>query len=220
VRNISKIIFTQQKITAKLKISKELIFFPTFVKKNLFNIRKISALSDEELLYQHISSGDATYFGELYNRYIPLLYGVCLKYLGNADEAQDAVMQIFEDVLPKISRYEVSTFRTWIYSVAKNHCLQQLRHPDKEILMDFDTQIMESDEILHLLNEGGEEDERLPALQKCIEKLPEHQREAVIRFFYEEMSYQDIAETMIFDVKKVKSFIQNGKRNLKICIEK
>jgi RNA polymerase sigma-70 factor (ECF subfamily) len=158
-------------------------------------------------------------FGELYNRYIPLLYGVCLKYSGNSDNAQDAVVQIFEDILPKIAQYQIGSFRTWIYSVAKNHCLQQLRRDGREIATDFNTQIMESDEILHLLNSEDEEDERLPMLKECIKRLPTHQKKAIVLFFYEQMSYLDIAQAMIFDVKKVKSYIQNGKRNLKICIE-
>lgn len=84
-------------------------------------------MPDEELLARYNRTGDTKYFGELYNRYIPLLYGVCLKYLGNAEKAEDAVMQLFEELTEKIGRYEITLFRTWLYSVVKNHCFQLLR---------------------------------------------------------------------------------------------
>jgi RNA polymerase sigma-70 factor (ECF subfamily) len=165
-------------------------------------------------------SRDAEYFGALYNRYIPLVYGVCLKYLADADKAQNAVMQIFEDIFPKILQYEVKTFRTWLYSVSKNHCLQILRKKTNGIFVDFNSIIMESDEILNLLNDDDAEEERKEILRRCIGKLPDKQRKAILRFFMAGMSYQDIVDNDGYTVNQVKSYIQNGKRNLKICIEK
>jgi RNA polymerase sigma-70 factor (ECF subfamily) len=186
----------------------------------VLNRKKTEQLSDEELLDRYRKSGDAKYFGVLYNRYIPLLYGVCLKYLADADKAQDAIMQIFENIFPKLLQYEIRTFRTWIYSVAKNHCLQAIRKGANEIFVDFNSTVMESDEILNLLSEEGNGDERRAILKQCIEKLPDTQRNAILLFFIEEMSYQDIVEHEGYTVNQVKSYIQNGKRNLKICIEK
>lgn len=95
--------------------------------------KKISKLSDEELLIHYTKSGDTEYFGELYNRYIPLLYGLCLKYLHDEDRAQEAVMQLFEDLLPKLGNYEIKVFKPWLYRVAKNHCLQLLRKEIKKL---------------------------------------------------------------------------------------
>jgi RNA polymerase sigma-70 factor (ECF subfamily) len=178
-----------------------------------------SKLSDEELLAAYCKTSDPEYFGELYNRYIPLLYGLCLKYLQQEEKAEDAVMQLFEELFPKIASYEIKTFRTWIYSVAKNHCLQLLRKNDPEITVDFSTQFMEFADMLHLLNDEESDDERWKLLQSCLEKLPEKQQVAIRKFFYEEMSYADIVEATDYQLKNVKSYIQNGKRNLKICIE-
>ncbi|MDR2776217.1 MAG: sigma-70 family RNA polymerase sigma factor [Tannerella sp.] len=172
------------------------------------------------MLNSYKDSGDAEYFGILYNRYIPLLYGVCLKYLADADKAQDAVMQVFEHVFPKIRQYDVKTFRTWIYTVTKNHCLQTFRKETNEISIDFNSEIMESDEILNLLSEEETGEERKAILRKCITKLPAEQRNVILRFFAQEMSYKDIADSEKYTVNQVKSYIQNGKRNLKICIEK
>ena len=164
----------------------------------MFFKRTISKLSDEELLTHYAQSGDTEYFGELYNRYIPLLYGLCLKYLQDEDRAQEAVMQLFEDLLPKLGNYEIKVFKPWLYRVATNHCLQLLR----------------------LLSEEESSEDRLKALHHCLEKLPEEQRTSITRFFLEEMSYADIVEQTGFTLNNVKSYIQNGKRNLKICIKK
>ena len=190
--------------------------------RKLFLRKKISKLSDEELLALYNSSGKSDYFGELYDRYIPLLYGVCLKYLHDPDKSKDAVMQLFEDLLPKISNYDIAVFRTWIYSVVKNHCLQILRKENKEIIVDFDTNRMESDDILHLLSEEKDDDEseKMEALRRCMEKLPEQQRICIANFFWEEMSYADIVDATGYALSQVKSYIQNGKRNLKVCIDK
>ncbi len=178
----------------------------------------ISTLSDEELLSCYCKTGESDYFGQLYNRYIPLVYGLSLKYLQNADKAEDATMQLFEDLLPKISNYNIKTFRTWLYTVAKNHCLQQLRKVEREILVDADRLAMESDSVLHLFSEE-DGSERLQALNRCMEKLPEPQRLSLTKFFMEEMSYADIVDATGYHLKSVKSHIQNGKRNLKNCIE-
>ncbi len=185
----------------------------------MFLRKDISKQEDDELLRHYAKSGKTEYFGELYHRYIPLVYGLCLKYLQDADKAQDAVMQLFEELLPKVSGYDIQNFRTWLYSVARNHCLQILRKEHREIPIDFSVQVMESDEVLHLLEEEGDE-EQLEALKYCIEKLPEPQRVSITHFFMDEMSYADIVEMTGYSLKGVKSFIQNGKRNLSICVKK
>lgn len=185
----------------------------------MFGKRNIKRLSDEDLLSRFCDTGKSEYFGELYNRYIPLLYGVCLKYLGDEDSAKDAVMQLFENLLSKIRNYQIDVFRTWIYTVVKNHCLQILRKNKQELIVDFNSQIMESDEILHLFEEE-DKNERFESLKKCMEKLPEQQRAVIVYFFMDEMSYADIVEQTDYNLNQVKSYIQNGKRNLKICMEK
>lgn len=186
----------------------------------MFFTRNISKLTDEELLSHYVKSGDTEYFGELYNRYIPLLYGLCLKYLQDVDRAQEAVIQLFEDLIPKLSQYDIKAFKPWLYRVAKNHCLQLLRKDNKEIPLDYTINVMESDEFLHLLSEEESSEEQLKALHHCMEKLPEEQRTSITRFFLEEMSYADIAGQTGFSLNNVKSYIQNGKRNLKNCIKK
>lgn len=180
----------------------------------------IATLTDEDLLIQYKESGNIEYFGTLYNRYTPLLYGTCLKYLENDAKAYDAVMQLFEELLPKVSNYNIDSFKNWLHSVVRNHCLQILRKENKEISIDFNSEIMESDEILHLLCEEDNDNDRIQALHNCIGRLPDGQRLSITHFFMKEMSYADIAEKTGYSLNAVKSNIQNGKRNLKNCINK
>lgn len=184
----------------------------------ILQMKNITNRSDAELLSLFRDSCNSEYLGHLYNRYTPLVYGVCLKYLQNSEDAQDAVMQIFEFLIEKVNKYNIEVFRTWIYSVTRNHCLQMLRKKKKEILTDFSIDIMEFSDITHLLCECDDE-KKLAALKQCIEKLPDTQRSCIRMFFFAEKSYADIADETKYQMKSVKSYIQNGKRNLKICIE-
>ena len=180
--------------------------------------RQDEEVSDAELLAR-IRAGERDCFGVLYDRYIPLLYGVCLKYLRDADRAEDAVMALFERLQPRMGRYAIGEFRTWIYSAAKNLCLEELRRAGREVPIDDSLRFMESAPVVRLLEEDGDSP-RVEALRKCMEKLPEVQRVALERFFRDEFSYADIADATGWNLKSVKSYIQNGKRNLKICIGK
>ncbi len=184
-----------------------------------YNTGKDHSRDDDRLLAAFVETGDATWFGELYGRYMPLVYGLCLKYLGNAADAEDAVMELFEELVPKIENYRIKNFRTWLWSVARNHCLQRLRREKRTVRVDFEDRIVESAPFLHLLSEGADE-AALTTLERCMGKLPERQREAVAMFFIEKRSYADIADATLGEVKGVKSYIQNGKRNLRLCLEK
>ncbi|MBS5978970.1 MAG: sigma-70 family RNA polymerase sigma factor [Dysgonomonas mossii] len=184
-----------------------------------FSLHKRKEYSDEELLSLFKDTSKAEYFQQLYERYIPLIYGLCLKYLQNTEQSQDAVIDIFENLSQKIQGYEIKIFKNWLYSVVKNHCFHILKENKREIIVNFDSQLMESEPILDLLSENANEDKE-DALSKCLEQLPEPQRISVEKFFYEDKSYAEIVDETGFHLKSVKSYIQNGKRNLKICIEK
>ena len=185
----------------------------------IFDTENSNRLSDAQLLELFLSTGKNDYFGVLYTRYIPLIYGLCLKYLKRADAAEDAVMQIFEETFLKIGRFYVREFRTWIYTVARNHCLQQLRTHHREIRLDGALPFVESDDLVHLFNKK-EEEARFEMLEKCIEALPDPQKRSIVLFFMENQSYADISDATRYTLKNVKSHIQNGKRNLRICLEK
>jgi RNA polymerase sigma-70 factor (ECF subfamily) len=181
--------------------------------------KKKESDSDEALLSKFKETRKAEYFQQLYERYIPLIYGLCLKYLQSPEQSQDAVIDIYESLSQKIQDYEIKVFKNWLYSVVKNHCFHILKENKKEIIVNFDSRLMESDSSFTLFDDSRDE-EKESALNECLEKLPEPQRIAVEKFFYEDKSYADIVDETGFHLKSVKSYIQNGKRNLKICIEK
>ena len=173
--------------------------------------------NDDELLKQFNETSNQEILGQLYSRYIPLIYGLCLKYLQQIEDAEDAVISLYEELSLKIHRYQIENFKTWIYSTAKNHCLQILRKEKNNFFEEIDVQVMESDEFEHLIDVEDDK-EKEDALNYCLEKLPEEQRQSIILFFFEDFSYADIVEKKGFELSKVKSYIQNGKRNLRICI--
>jgi len=181
--------------------------------------RKKKEYGDDDLLSLLKETGNIEYFQLLYERYIPLIYGLCLKYLQSPSESQDATIDIYEYLSQRIHDYEIKNFKNWLYSVVKNHCFQILKENKKEIIVDFDSQIMESDTTLALFSEDRDEDKE-KILNECIEKLPSPQKTSVEKFFYENKSYAEIVDETGFHLKSVKSYIQNGKRNLKNCIEK
>lgn len=178
----------------------------------------MESAGDEALLAEYLLTGDAEYFGELYARYIPLVYGLCLKYLKSPENAEDAVMQLFEELSDKVKRYDIGNFRSWLYRVAQNHCLQFLRRRHLELTADWQSQPADSEEFLDLLGEHGDK-AQLEALHSCMERLSEEQRVCISEFFLAGRSYAEIAEQKGYRPKGVKSYIQNGKRNLKSCIE-
>jgi len=175
--------------------------------------------NDEELLADYKKSLSISILGVLYERYMTLVYGVSLKYLKDEEAAKDAVMQIFEELVEKLPYQEVKNFKSWLYVVAKNHCLMQLRKKNQTKHIVFDERFMDFEDDFHLQKAMDDENLR-HRLENCIEQLPPHQRTAICRFYLEELSYKEICAQTKDDIKKVKSFIQNGKRNLKICLEK
>ena len=148
-----------------------------------------------------------------------LVYGVCLKYLPDGESARDAVMNIFEELVQKLQHHEVDNFRGWLYTVAKNHCLMQLRSRKNIKITELTTVVVQTEENLHL-NGELEKEEHLQKMEHCLKTLPAEQKQCVELFYLQGKSYNEIVETTGFDWKQVRSFIQNGRRNLKICMEK
>lgn len=176
-------------------------------------------MSDEELLTLYSRAGETVVFGELYHRYIPLVYGLCLKYLEDKDAAQDAVMDIYELIAGKVANYEIANFRTWLYSVAKNHCLQMIRKEKRAIYVKIEDAVVENEDIFTLIDKTQSEEE-VKALTYCMGTLSGEQQQSVNYFYIENRSYADIVDLTGFPLNKVKSYIQNGKRNLKSCLIK
>ena len=185
----------------------------------LFKSSKRDDTPDESLLLHYQVSKDLALLGEVYQRHTEMVYYVCLRYFKDSERSKDAVMQIFEELILKIERQEIKNFQKWIYVVAKNHCLMALRS-DKARKIDFSEDFVELSVAPHPEEDHVIQEQRLQTLEHCIEKLPEKQKIAVQLFFLEEKCYNDIANLTGYSMNGVKSYIQNGKRNLKQCIER
>jgi RNA polymerase sigma factor (sigma-70 family) len=182
-------------------------------------IKKISSsFSDSELVQQYKQNESMETLGDLYGRYMDLLYGVCLKYFKEPDEAQDAVIHIFEELVTKVKKYEIDNFKGWLYQLAKNHCLMKLRSK-KNKPVNVDADLMHLQENMHL-DDVMQKETSLIVMEHCIEQLPTEQKAAIQLFYLQEKCYKEIADTTALDINKVRSFIQNGRRNLKICMDK
>ena len=212
-------------LSFKAQLPKQICMRPVFLR------RKTDPGSDEELLTRYREKGDISLLGQLYERYMHLVYGVCLKYLEDREWSKDEVMNIFEKLVTAVPGQEIVNFRTWLYVVTKNHCLMLLRSrksetAHSEVMMNDPAFFMENDLEIHpVVNDGdGDSDDLggedgLRRLEECIERLKVEQRDCIRLFYYEGCSYREISERLSVDENKVKSHIQNGKRNLKICIE-
>jgi RNA polymerase sigma factor (sigma-70 family) len=163
--------------------------------------------------------GNTNALSELYQRYMDLVFGVCLKYLKDGEKSKDAVMDIYEVLNTKLKNHEVENFRGWLHVLARNYCLMKLRSPKNLKTTEFNPGFMQSEENVHLDNEQLEKEENFKKLEKCLDTLTAEQKQTVELFFLQQKCYNEIAEITGYEWNKVRSFIQNGKRNLKICIE-
>jgi RNA polymerase sigma-70 factor (ECF subfamily) len=175
--------------------------------------------NEAELIAEYRRTGDLELLGSLYEKYMPLVYGLCLKYYKDEEQSKDAVMQIFEQLISKLRIHEISNFKSWLYTLARNQCLMDLRASGKYEHINLDDNFVEKADDFHLdLNDAKEQ--KINVMEKCMEKLPEEQRVCIDLFYLQQKCYKEVADSTGYDMNKVKSYIQNGKRNLKICIEK
>ncbi|GAB4344777.1 MAG: sigma-70 family RNA polymerase sigma factor [Flammeovirgaceae bacterium] len=188
-------------------------------------ILRKKSLSDAELLEKYQQTSDLNYLGELYERYTHLVFGVCLKYLKNEDDSKDAVMQIFEKLIHSVRQQKIENFQKWLYVVVKNHCLMELRsaQSSKKLhtsSLEEERFFMENESPLHPIADDIEEEkeEALSQIEMAISLLPDEQRICVEMFYLKEKCYKEIEAITGYPLNKVKSYIQNGKRNLKILM--
>jgi len=190
------------------------MFFRRLNKKNHF--------TDDELLRLYQNTHDTAYIGELYQRYTHLVYGTCLKYLKDEEDSKDAVMQIFEKVVVVLKNQAVTKFQPWLHVLVKNYCLMELRsrktrfarslqHEVPELLQSTDPNTPE---------EISQTERQFAHLEKGLEEIPAEQKTCLELFYLDKKSYQEIVNLTGYELNKVKSYIQNGKRNLKIYLEK
>jgi len=192
---------------------REIIYF------NAVNQKSFSNISDKEILENFYTSNNKEWLGILLQRYTLLLLGVCMKYLKNEEEAKDAVQQIFLKVITELKKYRVEYFKSWLYMIARNYCLMQLRDkPEKNTKEINESLPLFADE--SNITKYIEQDALLSYIEESLNELTDEQKTCITLFYLRKKSYAEIANITGFKLMQVKSYIQNGKRNLKILVEK
>lgn len=175
--------------------------------------------TDVSLLQQYRQSGSNVWLGKLLDRYTLLIYGVCLKYLKNEDDAKDGVQQVFEKVITELEKYEVKYFKSWLYMIAKNYCLMRLRGKSLNSI-DIDENTFQGAVDEESIEIAKLKDNNLSKMEVALSLLNEEQRECITLFYLKKLSYKEVSDITGLDFMLVKSNIQNGKRNLKNIMEK
>lgn len=198
-----------------------LFFCPIFTSMLRRFHKRQSKYDDDELLLRYQSSGDTQWLGQLFRRYLELVYGVCLKYLKDSQRAEDASMEVFEALVEKAQQHDIQNFKSWLYVLTKNHCLMQLRRDSRMPSTDLSPNVMQSiaepHPIIERLEEEGDYSQHL---NECLSTLSEHQVACIRAFYLEGHSYKEVADFRQEPLGRVRSHIQNGRRNLRNCIEK
>ena len=181
----------------------------------------LTKLPDNELIDRFRYSHDNLYIGELYSRYSHLVLGLCIKYFRDIETAKDATMSIFELSMRELKRHRIENFKSWLFTVSKNYCLQELRKTNslfqkEELYKVFLSETMESDLAMHPIDE---KEKLITKMESLLPSIKNNQRICLKMFYLEGKSYADISQELNFSLKDVKSHIQNGKRNLKIKLE-
>ena len=177
-------------------------------------------MNEKEDLLLYKKTGDLAVLGRLYSPYMSLLYGVCFKYLQDKEQAQDAVMHIFEELTTKLRQHEVDNFKSWLYVYAKNYCLMLIRRNKGKTFVDIDEYLPETELKLRDDDEEKWTDQDINRMHECLDTMQEDQARCLRLFFLEQRCYKDITELTGYTYNQVKSHLQNGKRNLKICMDK
>jgi len=184
-----------------------------------------TALSDLELVLRYRQSGEVYYAGILYQRYTHLILGLCLKYFKNEEDSKDAVMDIFEQITVALLKHEVANFKSWLHTLTRNHCLMKLRKPEvkrtitQEVSEIDENLFMEKAEDEHLIDED-EREAQLRHLPEALSQLNAEQKACIELFYLQGKNYQEVADATGYTLNQVKSYIQNGKRNLKIILSR
>ncbi|MGI8893591.1 MAG: RNA polymerase sigma factor [Bacteroidia bacterium] len=179
-------------------------------------------LNDAELIASYKKTGDRQVIEILFERYTHLVFGVCMKYLKDEEESRDAVLVIFENLLEDLRKFEIKSFSSWIHAVARNYCLMHLRK-QKSLFRQHNEYELDVTSANVYSQDNTEEEQlenMLNHLRTAIQELSEEQRACVELFYLHGKCYNDVADLTGFTLNQVKSFIQNGKRNLKLMLIK
>jgi RNA polymerase sigma-70 factor (ECF subfamily) len=183
----------------------------------------LGTVPDAELLERYKRTKDQKWLSQLFGRYVHLIYGVCLRYSPDVREAEDMTMEIYQKIVSKTLNHQIKHFKSWIYVVAKNHCLEKIRKMTGRRTESFDPNFMQLASEIHPVDEKSSSDAvetKFKLLEECLKKLNEQQRVSIDLFYYQNKTYVEIAAIIEDEVSQIRSYLQNGRRNVKKCVER
>ncbi|PIP54685.1 MAG: RNA polymerase subunit sigma-24 [Bacteroidetes bacterium CG23_combo_of_CG06-09_8_20_14_all_32_9] len=188
----------------------------------MLKLLKHTPETDEELIAQYHRTKDSQIVGRLFERYATFVFAVSVKYLRDKEKSRDITMQVFEKLIDGLLRFEVKYFKSWLYQITKNQCLMYLRSEKTQLkninqFVNNEKPFMENGTVPHH-DEENETEINLSKLPEAMNTLSDKQRTCIELFYLQDKSYVEVAEITGFTLNEVKSFIQNGKRNLKIYL--
>lgn len=175
---------------------------------------------DDFFVKAYRQTGEQRYLLVLFERYQHLILGLAIKQLKSANEAKDLCSEVYELISIKLLKHDVNHFKSWLYRVVFNCTLQRLKKRSSFVSINetdfFDEESMDFTVSDHPKVKAAKIDDEI---HDCIDQLKHEQKNCIELFYLQEFCYNEIAEQTGYLLKKVKSYIQNGKRNLKLCLE-
>lgn len=161
--------------------------------------KPLSKYTDSELIASVLSTGDNSFFGELYDRYADKVYGKCIQMVRDTDLAQDLAQDILVKAFLKLNTFKGnSNFGTWLYQVSYTHCIDYIRK-NKKIFKEE----LEEDRFLHLEDDGLEYDEihdkillemKYEHVQKILYEIKAEERSLILQKYQDNLSIAELAE--------------------------
>ena len=179
--------------------------------------------TDEELLNRYKKTGNQRWLSQLFARYVELVYGVCLRYSPDVREAEDMTMDIYAKIVNKAKTHNIKHFKNWLYVLSKNHCLEKIRKMTGRRIESFDPAFMQLRDEIHPIDEEPQaalKEEQFGQLEACMKKLNELQQTSIRLFYYDNKTYAQIASLIEDEISQVRSYLQNGRRNIRKCMER
>lgn len=179
----------------------------------------LSRFDDTELVELYKKNPDTSLIEELYNRYSKRVYWWALKFLGNRLEAEEMVHDIFaammSGMLDLYQAREGAKFSSWLYRCVGNQCMKIVRKRNEVIfnqveVVDVPEALIIDLEVEVIAKEWNEQ------LTSALNRLNQMQRVCCMRFYWDGMRYDEIAEELGITHDQVRSHLQNGLRNLRI----
>lgn len=191
------------------------------------------AEAEDARLMMLFKRGDAKAFEQLLGRHKKAVFNFCLRMVGDRTAAEDALQEVFLKVVKSAKSWErQAKFTTWLYTIARNHCIDALRKASYRKTASLDQSLNGSEDDGATLGdrvrdeEGispdrGAESERLrPKLEKALASLPEEQREVFVMREYAGMPFKDIASVVGVPENTVKSRMRYALEHLRTHLKK